>query len=126
MSQDILADALNKIRNANRASREKVKISIISNLLVEVLKIMRQKGIVKGYRIDSKEKFIEVTIGKMEECRAIKPRYTVNTSQIERYIIRYLPGKGYGTIILSTNKGLKTHEEALEENIGGCLIAYFY
>ena len=126
MSQDIVADALNKIRNANRAGKEKVKISIISNLFIEVLKIMKQKGVIKSYKIDSKEKSAEVTIGKMGECKAIKPRFTVKTSQIEKYIIRYLPAKGYGTIIVSTNKGLKTHEEALEENIGGCLIAYFY
>ncbi|MEK6827540.1 MAG: 30S ribosomal protein S8 [Nanoarchaeota archaeon] len=31
-----------------------------------------------------------------------------------------------GTMIISTNKGLITHEEAKEEDIGGCLIAYFY
>jgi ribosomal protein S8 len=29
-------------------------------------------------------------------------------------------------LIISTNKGLVTHTEAQEENIGGSLIAYFY
>jgi len=31
-----------------------------------------------------------------------------------------------GILIISTNKGLITHNEAFEEKIGGCLIAYFY
>jgi hypothetical protein len=29
-------------------------------------------------------------------------------------------------MIVSTNKGLVTHQEAQEEQIGGSLIAYFY
>ena len=29
-------------------------------------------------------------------------------------------------MIISTNKGMMTHKEAQEEEIGGSLIAYFY
>ncbi|VVB82159.1 30S ribosomal protein S8 [uncultured archaeon] len=39
---------------------------------------------------------------------------------------RYHPARGIGTLIISTNKGLMTQEEALEEGTGGSLIAYFY
>ena len=53
-------------------------------------------------------------------------RFSVNKSQIEKYRRRYLPSRNMGTVIISTNKGLLTHEEAQEEEIGGCLIAYFY
>lgn len=123
---DITADALNKIRNAERARKEKVKIKTISKLLIEIMKIMKHRGAIKSYKVNSKEKSMEITIGKLEECRAIKPRYTVKKGAIERYIRRYLPARNMGTIILSTNKGLITHEEAVQENIGGCLIAYFY
>jgi len=126
MSQDIVADALNMIRNAKKARKTEVKIKRISNLLVEVLKIMKQEGAVKKYKINSKDKTIEITIGDLTDCRAIKPRFTVDKSQIERYRRRYLPARNLGTMIVSTNKGLMTHEEAQKENIGGCLIAYFY
>ena len=126
MSHDVVADALNMIKNARRAKKEIVEIKIISNLLIEVLKIMKQKGAVKKYKIDAKEKSIEVTIGDLSECRAIKPRFSVDKSQIEKYRRRYLPSRKLGTIIVSTNKGLMTHEEAQEANTGGCLIAYFY
>lgn len=126
MSQDVVADALNMIRNAKRARREVVKVKIISNLLIEVLKIMKEKGAVKKYKIDGKEKSVEVTLGDLVECKAIKPRFSVDKTQIEKYRRRYLPSRKIGTMLISTNKGLMTYEEAQEENIGGCLIAYFY
>ena len=87
---------------------------------------MKQKGAIKKYKIDSKEKCIEITVGDLSECKAIKPRFSVDKTQIEKYRRRYLPARNLGTMIISTNKGLMTHEEAEEEQIGGSLIAYFY
>ncbi len=126
MSQDIVADALNMMKNSKKAGKEEVKINRISNLLIEVLKIMKQKGAIKKYKINTKEKSIEITIGELWECKAIKPRFTVDKNTIDKYRRRYLPSRNFGTIIISTNKGLMTHEEAEGEKIGGCLIAYFY
>ncbi len=126
MSHDVVADGLNMLRNAAVAGKETVKINRISNVLIEVLKIMKQDGAIKKYKIDSEDKSLTVTIDKLDECKAIKPRFTCDVSQIENYRRRYLPARDVGTMILSTNKGLMTHKEATEENIGGCLIAYFY
>lgn len=126
MSQDIIADALNMIRNAKKAGKESVEIGKISDLLIEILKIMKQKNAIKKYKINLKEKKLEITLGDVSECKAIKPRFTVRNDQIRKYERRYLPARGIGTLIISTNKGLITHEEALIEKIGGCLIAYFY
>ena len=126
MSQDTVADAINMIRNANRARQNSVKIKRISNLLIEILKIMKQKGVIKKYKINSEEKSVEVSIGDLIECKAVKPRFTCSVKEIEKYKRRYLPARNIGTMIISTNKGLKTHEEAEEEGTGGSLIAYFY
>ncbi|MCK4647703.1 30S ribosomal protein S8 [Candidatus Pacearchaeota archaeon] len=126
MSQDITADALNMIRNAKKAGKEHVEIKKISNLLIEILKIMKQEGAIKKYKIDVKKRHIEITIGELSECKAIKPRFSVDKSQIDKYRRRYLPARNLGTMIVSTNKGLMTHEEAYAEGTGGCLIAYFY
>jgi small subunit ribosomal protein S8 len=126
MSQDVVADALNMISNAKKASKEVIEVKKISNLLIEVLKIMKQKEAIKKYKINPKEKSVEITLGSVVECKAIKPRFTVQKDEIEKYQRRYLPARGIGTMIISTNKGLITYEEAIEENIGGCLIAYFY
>lgn len=126
MSHDVVADGLNMIRNARKARKENVKILRISNALVEVLKIMKQEGAIKKYKIDAKEKSLSVTIGDLNECKAIKPRFSCSKAQIEKYRRRYLPARNLGTMIISTNKGMMTHKEAQEEQIGGSLIAYFY
>ena len=126
MSHDVVADALNMIKNAKKAGKEEIVINRVSNLFVEVLKIMRQKDAIKRYKINPKEKSVQITLGKFSECKAIKPRFTVKKEQIEKYRRRYLPSRKIGTIIISTNKGLVTQEEAQEERIGGSLIAYFY
>lgn len=126
MPQDVVADALNMMKNAKKAGKEEVRIKRISNLLIEILKIMKQKGAIKKYKINVKDKSLEITLGELWECKSITPRFTVDRTMIERYRRRYLPSRNFGTLILSTNKGLMTHEEAVEEKIGGCLIAYFY
>ena len=126
MSHDVVADALNMIRNAKKAGKENVEIKIISNLLIEILKIMKQEKAIKKYKIDAKEKSITLTIGELSDCKAIKPRFSCDTNQIEKYRRRYLPSRNLGILIISTNKGLMTHKEAQEENMGGCVIAYFY
>ena len=126
MSHDIVADALNMIKNAKQARKNSVKIKRISNLLIEVLKIMKQKPAIKKYKINSKDKSLDITLGDLTECKAIKPRFTCKFEDIEKYRRRYLPARQIGTMILSTNKGLLTYEEAQQEKIGGCLIAFFY
>ncbi len=126
MSHDIVADALNMMRNAKGARKESVVIKRFSNLLIEILKIMKQKEAIKKYKIDSKNKTVEVTFGNLLDCKAIKPRFTVDKESIEKYRRRYLPARQIGTLLISTNKGLMTNEEASEEGKGGCLIAYFY
>lgn len=126
MSHDVISDAMNMIRNSHRAGNEDVKIRRISNVLIEILKIMKRAGAIKKYKIDSKEKSVEVTIGDLTECKAIKPRFTVGKNDIEKYKRRFLPSRDVGTMIISTNNGLKTHEEAEQEGTGGSLIAFFY
>ena len=126
MSHDVVADALNMIKNAKMAGKENIEIKLISNLLIEILKIMKQEKAIKKYKIDAKEKSISLTIGEITDCKGIKPRFSCDKSQIEKYKRRYLPSRNMGTLIISTNKGLMTHKEAQEEGIGGCVVAYFY
>ena len=124
MSQDIVADALNKIMNGKRSRKESVVVNRFSKLLLGVLDIAKKEGYIRDYKINKTA--LEIQIRELNECRAIKPRFNVTNSEIIKYMKRYLPTKDMGVIIISTNKGLITHSEALEQNIGGCLIAYFY
>ena len=123
MSQDIISDTLNQIMNAKRARKSSIIIKRHSNLLVSVLEIAKKHNYIESYKINGRE--MEIKFG-LNNCRAIKPRFTVGAKDLDKYVRRYLPARNFGIIIVSTSKGLMIHEEALEKNIGGSLLAYFY
>jgi small subunit ribosomal protein S8 len=56
----------------------------------------------------------------------VKPRYQIKKDEFERFEKRFLPARGFGIIIISTVKGLMTHEQAKQLNLGGTLISYCY
>lgn len=124
MSQDTVADALNNIMNANRAGKKDVEIKRHSKLLTSTLAIAKLKGYIKNYKVDGTK--LNVEIGKLNGCNSIKPRFMVHVDEIEKYISRYLPARNLGVLIISTSQGLMTHQTAMEKNIGGSLIAYFF
>ncbi|MBU3913513.1 MAG: 30S ribosomal protein S8 [Nanoarchaeota archaeon] len=123
MSQDIISDTLNQIMNAKRARKSSVIVKRHSNLLLGVLEIAKSRGYIESYKVDGRN--LEINF-KLNECKAIKPRFTVQVKEIDKYVRRYLPARNFGMIIVSTSSGLVSHEEASEKKIGGSLIAYFY
>src|SRR3972149_4126817 len=120
MSQDVIADALNKMLNAAKAGKTTVSVNRHSKLLLSVLAIAKLRGYVKIYRVENN--LLNIEIGKLNTCKAIKPRFVVKVDEIEKYVKRYLPAKDIGSIIISTSQGLMTHHTAQEKNIGGSLI----
>jgi len=123
MSQDIVSDTLNKIMNAKKANKSYIVSTRFSKLLIKVLDMMKQYGYI-DYTLN--EGILRVEIKELNICSSIKPRYTVNKDNMEKYIRRFLPARDYGYIVISTSKGLMTNNEAKENNLGGSLIAYFY
>ena len=124
MSQDIIADALNEIMNAKKSRKESVVVDRHSKLLLKVLEIGKKNGYIENYKVNKTK--LEVKIGYINECKAIKPRFYVTKEEIMKYVKRFLPARGIGIMIISTNKGVMTHVEAINNGLGGALIAYFY
>jgi len=124
MSQDIVSDGLNRIMNAKLAGQTSITLKHHSKFLQNILAIGKLRGYIAEYSNGSKGLFIE--FGKLNKCKAVKPRYVVKVNDIDKYIRRYLPARGIGVIVISTSKGLVTHQTALDKNIGGSIIAYFY
>ena len=124
MSQDIVADALNQVMNAKRARKSSVVVKKHSKVLLGVLAIGKLKGYISSYKVDGND--LEIEFGKLNYCKAVKPRYIVKADTIDKYVRRYLPARDMGFVIISTNQGLMTHQTAEEKNIGGSVIAYFY
>lgn len=124
MSQDIISDALNQIMNAKKARKDLVVVKRHSKLLLSLLNVAKKHKYIEDFKINDKK--LEIKIGKLNKCQAIKPRFNVSVEEIDKYVKRYLLARNFGIIIISTNKGLVTNSEAYEKNIGGSLIAYFY
>lgn len=124
MSQDVVADAMNQMMNAKRAKKSDVTVRRYSKVLLSLLAIGKLRGYVKDYKIG--EDGLKIEFGKLNACRAIKPRYVVKAKTIDKYVRRYLPARDMGVLVISTSQGLMTHQTAIEKNLGGSVIAYFY
>lgn len=125
--RDWLSSMLNDIVNCKRSGKEETIAIPITKLILEVLKIMKDKEYIKDFKVEEdKFKKVIIKIGKINKCGAIKPRFYVKKNQFEKYIRRYLPARNIGILIVSTNKGIMTHQEAIEKRIGGSLLAYCF
>jgi ribosomal protein S8 len=128
MKSDIISDALNTIMNAKRIEKTEVRINRISKFLINIFEMMKEQKYIdfEVKDVDESKPYIVVKILKLNMCKSIKPRYSVTVDRVEKYLRRYLPSRNFGTVIVSTNNGLMSHEEAAKNNLGGSLIAYYY
>lgn len=124
MSQDVVADGLNQIVNAKKSRKNSVRLKKHSKVLLGILAIGKMKGYITSYRVDGND--LKIEFGKLNSCKAVKPRYIVKSKEIDKYVRRYLPARDLGVLIISTSQGLMTHQTATEKNIGGSVLAYFY
>ncbi|MBU2496887.1 MAG: 30S ribosomal protein S8 [Nanoarchaeota archaeon] len=125
---DHLANLLNHLVNNKKVRKYKCEFKPLNKLVVAVLEVMKKNGYIKDFLVkkDSTGGVLEIEIGNLNLCRAIKPRFNVKGDSYDKYIRRFLPSRNLGIIIVSTNKGLLTHREAIEKGVGGKLIAYCY
>ncbi len=129
MLLDPLADALSIIKNAESIGKFDCTINPASKLIGNVLKVMKEKGYIGDFEFidDGKSGQFKVQLkGKINKCGVIRPRHAVGNTEFEKWEKRYLPAKGFGSIILTTPDGVMTHSEARDNGIGGELLAYVY
>lgn len=129
MLNDPIANALSLVMNAEKIGKSECTIKPISKLMKEVLRVMNEKGYIGTYEIieDGKGGYIKINLlGMINKTNVIKPRYNVSKDDYEKFEKRYLPARDIGIMIVSTTKGIMTHSEAKEKNIGGRLITFCY
>lgn len=126
---DPLASALSKIMNSEKVGRMTVTIKPVSKLLIGVLEIMKANTYIGDYKVvnDGRGGYLELSlIGRINQCGAIKPRFSVTMQKYDKFEKSFLPAKDFGMLIVSTPNGLSTHIEAKGKGVGGKLIAYCY
>lgn len=125
MMNDLIADALTRIRNAAMRKLE-VATLLHSNAVEGVVAVLEKKEYVESYKVidgENNKKTINVVLKYddnensviNELTRVSKPgrRVYKPASEIKNF------KNGYGTIIVSTNKGIIANDEAFAANVGG-------
>ena len=129
LSNDPLSDALNVLLTHSVAGKGECAIRPASKLIKEVLGLFQKNNYIGKFEFvdDGKSGSFKVQlIGNINECKVIKPRFVVKLSELVKWEQRYIPGKDFGFLILSTPKGVVTNKEARERKTGGRLLAYIY
>ena len=129
MQSDPLNDAMSTIKNAASVGESECTIRPSSKLIGRVLKVMQEHGYINQFEFveDGKAGVFKVRIqGKINDCGVIKPRYSVQKNDLERFESRYLPAQDFGVLILTTTAGVVSHARAKELGVGGKLLAYVY
>ena len=126
---DPIANMMSKLLMSEQSGKQEVMVTPVSKLMKNILKIMNDHKYVGKHTSTKDNRGETITIpllNRINKCGVIKPRFSVKKDQYEKFEKRYLPAKDFGLIIVSTPKGIMTHNEAKEQSIGGKLIAYIY
>lgn len=123
-----MADALSKIKNADRIGKGECVVKS-TKLVKQVLQVMQDHGYIGSFEFveDGKSGKLKVGLkGKVIDCNVVKPRSSVHTDEFEKVEKRYLPGREFGILIMSTPKGVMDHKKAIEQKTGGKILAFCY
>ena len=128
MLHDNLADMLSIIKNADKIGKRECIIPA-SKMIRAVLNIFKSKNYIKSFDFIENGKSGKFKIdlnGKIIDCNVIKPRFSVKVDEYENWEKRFLTEKNFGTLIVTTPKGIFDHKKAQESGDGGKLIAFVY
>jgi ribosomal protein S8 len=124
MLNDLISDGLTRIRNAAMRRLDTTKL-LHSNVVEATLSILAAKGYIESYNVieENNKKFINVALKYDENGRSVinelkrvsSPgrRVYKGRDEIKRF------KNGYGTIIVSTSKGVLSNEDAHKAGVGG-------
>jgi small subunit ribosomal protein S8 len=125
MMNDLIADAITRIRNASMRKLDTATL-IHSKTIEAIVEVLKAKEYLEDFNVEdlgNNKKSIKVTLKYddnentviNEVKRLSKPgrRVYKNASELKTF------KNGYGTIIVSTNKGVMANDEAHKQNVGG-------
>lgn len=124
-----IADAMSTIKNAADTGKDKCIVEPASKFLGSILGIMKESGYISSFEFidDGRGGHFYLTLnGRINKCGVINPRFSVKVDEMEFWESQYLPAKNFGIILVSTSKGMMSHNRARELGIGGEIIAYVY
>lgn len=124
MLNDLIADGLTRIRNASLRKLDTTKL-LHSNVVEATLGVLTAKGYLESFNVveEGNKKFINVVLKYDEYGRSV----IHEVKRVSSPGRRVYQGKddikrfknGYGTIVVSTSKGVMSGIEAHKAGVGG-------
>lgn len=113
----------------NEMVRNRECVVKASKLVGEILKVIQRNGYIGAFEYIENGRgglFKVQLLGRINRAAPISPNFSVKLGEFEEYEQRYLPGRGLGILVVTTPKGVMTHEEAKKQSVGGRLLGYVY
>ncbi len=133
MLTDPIADMLTRVRNANTAKHDEVRMPS-SKQKVALAAVLQKEGYIVGYETSPSPKGVgEILTIQMkyspDRDRTISGLRRISTPGLRVYrganaVPRVLGG--LGVAVLSTSQGLMTDREARKRNVGGEVLCYVW
>ena len=128
---DPIADMLTRIRNANSARHQEVRVPA-SRLKLEMARVLKDEGYIAGYDVEADG--TNQTVRIIFKSRPDRSRVISGVKRISRPGLRVYARKteiprvlgGLGIAILSTSEGVMSGRQALRQKLGGEVLAYVW
>merc|ERR1739842_241393 len=118
----VLNDALVSIVNAERRGKRQVLIRPSSRVVVRFLSVMQKHGYIGDFEEVDDHRSGKVVVqlnGRLNKTGVISPRYNVRLADLEKWVVKLLPARQFGYVILTTSAGIMDHEEARRKHVAG-------
>ena len=128
MVNDIIADMLTRIRNANQMKYDTVEV-LVSKMTKEIARILKAEGYISEYTIADNKMTLNLKYSEGKKERVITGLKRISKPGLRVYAKHSeLPKvlNGLGIAIISTSKGIMTDRDARKENLGGEVLAYIW
>ncbi|MFB5599322.1 MAG: 30S ribosomal protein S8 [Nitrososphaeraceae archaeon] len=126
---NIVSNLFNTLYN-NEARRKKECLVVPSSKFAsEILRVLQKYRFIGEFeQIDDNRmgKFRIQLLAKINKCGIITPRYNVKKDQYLNWERQFLPAYNLGLLLVSTSKGIMSHQDAQSQGLGGVLIGYVY
>jgi small subunit ribosomal protein S8 len=126
---NILANLFISLQNAEMRHKKECVVIPASNLASEVMRVLQKRRYIGEFEfIDDgvSGKLRVQLLGRINKCGAVSPRFPIKAKEFQKWESRFLPAVGVGMLVVSTSKGVFSHSEAREQNLGGRLLGYVY
>ncbi len=132
MVNDIIADMLTRIRNANQMKYDTVEV-LGSKMTSEIARILKEEGYINEYKVNEASNGNTITIN-LKYTEGKKTRVITGLKRISKSGLRVyakaseLPRviNGLGIAIISTSEGIMTDRDARKKGLGGEVLAYIW